>query len=220
MAATAKKMSKVVRRPAKTRSIAKEEMAAQDNVLGHNERRCIVTKKSLPKSQLIRFVMAPNGWIVPDIRNKLPGRGVWITAERVLLQEAIKRNLFTRAFDHAVVVSPDLSQSVVNQLQLWIADLLGLAKKAGEAVAGFEKTEAALRQGKVGLLIEAKDAAENGKQKLHKLVKSGTNILTPLDAGALGRALGREQAVHVAIVRGRLAEKLAVACRKLMAMEN
>jgi len=70
------------------------------------------------------------------------------------------------------------------------------------------------------LLIEAKDAAENGKQKLHKLVKSGTNILTPLDAGALGRALGREQAVHVAIVRGRLAEKLAVACRKLMAMEN
>lgn len=183
------------------------------------ERRCIVTKETLPKSHLIRFVMAPNGWIVPDIRNKLPGRGVWIKAEKAYIQQAIKRNLFARAFDHAVIVSPDLAQSVVNQLHLWIADLLGLAKKAGEAVAGFEKTESALKQGKVGLLIEAKDAAANGKSKLQKSVKTGTEILAPLEADALGRALGRDHAVHVAIFRGRLADKLSGACKKLIAME-
>ncbi|HEX2580383.1 MAG TPA: RNA-binding protein [Dongiaceae bacterium] len=214
-------VQKAPRKPAARRTRRRPEGASAGSETGEILlRRCIVTRQSLPKSELIRFVMAPNGCIVPDIRNKLPGRGVWVTAARPMLQQAIKRNLFARAFDHAVIVPPDLVQGVIAQLQLWIADLLGLAKKAGMAVAGFDKTQVALRQGKVGLLIEARDGAENGKEKLHKLTPPDTAMWDPLNSDALGRALGREQAVHVAIMRGRLAEKLSGACRKLASMEG
>lgn len=226
--AVAKKKAAKAARKTKTVKIVKDTPETEDIGLAEDRkadaaaplRRCIVTKQSLPKTELIRFVMAPNGRIVPDIRNKLPGRGVWVKAELAHIQQAVKRSLFARAFDQAAIVPPDLASSVVAQLQLWIADLLGLAKKAGEALAGFDKAEAALRQGKVGLLIEARDGAKNGREKLHRYLKGGVEALSPLDSSSLGRALGRDQAVHVVIMRGRLADKLAGACRKLMAMEG
>ena len=177
-------------------------------------RRCIVTRDSLPKDRLIRFVLGPEGEVVPDLAGKLPGRGVWVKAERPVLEEAIKKNAFAKAFKAPAKVPADFAQRVVVLLERRIVDLLGLARRSGAVDTGFEKVEAALQRGRVTLLIEASDAAAEGRAKLARQAPPGVEIWAPLAAEALGRAIGKDHAVHVAIGPGGLADRLKTALRR------
>ncbi len=177
-------------------------------------RRCIVTREALEKDHLIRFVLGPGDEIVPDLAGKLPGRGAWVKAERTVLEQAVKKNAFAKAFKTQVKVAPDLADRLGLMLDRQILDLLGLARRGGLLVSGFEKVDTALRTGKAALLIEAKDAGADGRGKLARRTLPGVEIWAPLTAELLGRAIGRDHAVHVAVGTGGLAERLKIALRR------
>jgi len=176
-------------------------------------RRCIVTRASRPRRELLRLVIAPDGTVVPDIEGRLPGRGLWITPERSVIAEALRRGLIAKAAKRQVMAPADLADRIEAGLARRCLDLLGLARRAGQAVAGFEKVRSRLREGKVGLLVEAADGAADGRRKLADLAAAqgdgaGVPIMAVLSAAELAAALGRETAVHVAVASGRLASLL------------
>jgi hypothetical protein len=177
-------------------------------------RRCIVTRESRPRRELLRLVIAPDGTVVPDIEGRLPGRGLWITPARPVIAEALRRGLIAKAAKRQVTAPADLADRIEAGLTRRCLDLLGLARRAGQATAGFEKVRSRLREGKVGLLIEAADGAADGRRKLVDLAAAlagdGARVpmMTVLSAAELAAALGRETAVHVAVAPGRLASLL------------
>jgi hypothetical protein len=177
-------------------------------------RRCIVTRASRPRRELLRLVIAPDGTVVPDIEGRLPGRGLWITPERPVIAEALRRGLIAKAAKRQVTAPADLADRIEAGLARRCLDLLGLARRAGQATAGFEKVRGRLKEGKVGLLIEAADGAADGRRKLVDLATAlagdGRDVpmMAVLSAAELAAALGRETAVHVAVAPGRLASLL------------
>lgn len=177
-------------------------------------RRCIVTRESRPRRELLRLVIGPDGTVVPDIEGRLPGRGLWITPERSVIDQALRRGLFAKVAKRQVTAPADLAARIEAGLSRRCLDLLGLARRAGQATAGFEKVRSRLREGKVGLLIEAADGAADGRRKLVDLAAAlagdgaGLPMMTVLSAAELASALGRETAVHVAVAPGRLATLL------------
>ena len=177
-------------------------------------RRCIVTREALEKDQLLRFVLGPEDVVFPDLNGKLPGRGAWVKSERAVLEQAVKKNTFAKAFQAPAKVAPDLAERVARLLDQQILDLLGLARRSGLLVTGFEKADTALRTGRAALLIEAKDAGKDGRTKLARHTLPGVEIWAPLTAELLGRAIGRDHAVHVAVGPGGLAERLKIALRR------
>lgn len=179
------------------------------------ERTCIVTRKILPKERMIRFVAAPDGTIVPDLKGDLPGRGLWVTAERAILDEAIKKHAFTKVTKGKARAEAGLTDRVEGLLERQFLDQLGLAKKSGHLVAGFDKVEAALRAGQVKFLLEASDGAADGRGKLARLAGPGVEIWAPLPSEALAPALGRQHAIHVAVKPGGMADRLSVTLRRL-----
>ena len=179
-----------------------------------NLRRCIVTREALEKDQLIRFVLGPEDEVFPDLNGKLPGRGAWVKADRAALEQAVKKNTFAKAFQASAKVPADLAERVGRLLDQQILDLLGLARRSGLLVTGFEKADTALRTGRAALLIEAKDAGKEGRTKLARHTLPGVEIWAPLTAELLGRAIGRDHAVHVAVGPGGLAERLKIALRR------
>jgi predicted RNA-binding protein YlxR (DUF448 family) len=181
-------------------------------------RRCIVTRQPLEKPAMIRFVVDPDGRVTPDLKERLPGRGLWVTATREALDQAVARHAFSKAAKQSVKVAPDLADRVVELAKREVAELLGLARKSGQLVAGFEKVEAALRAGKVRVLVAASDGAADGRGKLARLAGSGVEICAPLTAAELAQALGREHAVHAAIKAGGIAEKTIIAARRFVAL--
>ena len=183
-------------------------------------RRCIVTRQALEKPAMIRFVVDPEGRVAPDLKERLPGRGLWVTAERAVLEQAVAKNAFAKAARQSVRVDRDLAGRVAALARREVAELLGLARKSGQLVAGFEKVEAALRSGKVRVLVAASDGAADGRGKLARLAGSGVEICAPLTAAELAQALGREHAVHAAIKAGGIAEKTIIASRRLAALEQ
>lgn len=170
------------------------------------ERRCIATGESGPRDRLIRFVLGPDGAVVPDIAGRLPGRGVWLTAERALVERAVKKRLFARAFRSAVEVPEDLAARLEALIAARLVDLISLARKAGQAVTGFEKTRAALQGGKAGVLIAASDGADDGRAKLARLAPELPRIEV-LDARELGLAFGRDFVIHAALDAGGIADR-------------
>src|SRR5471030_123421 len=130
------------------------------------ERSCALTRELKPVSAMIRFVVGPAGDAVPDIKRKLPGRGIWITSTRAAIAEAVKRNVFSRGFKRDVKVARDLDAITEQLLERSALDALAMAGKGGGVVAGFAKVEAALGGDKVLALIHASDAAADGKRKL------------------------------------------------------
>jgi predicted RNA-binding protein YlxR (DUF448 family) len=178
-------------------------------------RRCIVTRQALEKPAMIRFVIDPDGRVTPDLKERLPGRGLWVTADRAVLAEAVAKNAFAKAAKRSVRVGPELVERVAELAKREVAELLGLAKKSGQLTAGFEKVDAALRAGRVGLLVAASDGAEDGRGKLARVAGSGVEICAPLNAAELGQALGRDHAVHAAIRPGGIADRILVASRRL-----
>jgi predicted RNA-binding protein YlxR (DUF448 family) len=183
-------------------------------------RRCIVTRQPLEKPAMIRFVIDPEGRVTPDLKERLPGRGLWVTATREALDQAVVRHAFSKAAKQSVKVAPDLADRVVELARREVAELLGLARKSGQLVAGFEKVDAALRAGKVRVLVAASDGAEDGRGKLARIAGSGVEVCAPLTAAELAQALGREHAVHAAIKSGGIAEKTIIASRRFTALQQ
>jgi len=181
-------------------------------------RRCIVTRQALEKPAMIRFVVDPEGRVTPDLKERLPGRGLWVTATREALDQAVAKHAFSKAAKQSVKVGPDLAERVRDLAKREVAELLGLARKSGQLVAGFEKVEAALRADKVRVLVAASDGAEDGRGKLARIAGSGVEICAPLTAAELAQALGREHAVHAAIKAGGIAEKTIIASRRYAAL--
>jgi len=183
-------------------------------------RRCIVTRQALEKPAMIRFVIDPEGRVTPDLKERLPGRGLWVTATREALDQAVAKHAFSKAAKQSVKVAPDLAQRVTDLARREVAELLGLARKSGQLVAGFEKVEAALRADKVRVLVAASDGAEDGRGKLARIAGSGVEVCAPLTAAELAQALGREHAVHAAIKSGGIAEKTIIASRRFTALRQ
>lgn len=169
------------------------------------ERRCIATGEVNPKRGLIRFVAGPDGAIYPDVAGKLPGRGIWVAAERSALDAAVKKRLFARGARQAVTVSETLVADVDAALVRRVIDRLALARKAGQAVAGFEKVKDWLGQDRAAILLQASDGSERGKSKLYRPGGRGSffDILT---AAELGLAFGRDRVIHAALAAGGLAD--------------
>jgi len=178
------------------------------------ERRCIVTGKVLDPALLVRFVVGPERAIIPDVAGDLPGRGLWVTASREVLALAIKRKAFTRAAKGEVVVAGDLNERVEALLARRCLDLLGLARRAGEAVAGFEKVREALAAGRVAILLAAGDGAADGRGKLRRLA-AGLPVIECFRSRELSLALGRENVIHAALAPGRLAGRIAAEAARL-----
>lgn len=170
-------------------------------------RRCIVTRESLPTSRMVRFVVAPDDAVVPDIRGKLPGRGLWLTARRDIVDRASAANLFARAARRRVVVGDDLSDRVESLLRERCLELIGMARRAGQAVAGYEKVRGYLQSGRARAIVVACDAAPGSRAKIMGSA-SGVMIVDGLSAAELGRVFGREAVVHVGIGSRELAARL------------
>jgi predicted RNA-binding protein YlxR (DUF448 family) len=182
------------------------------------ERRCIATGEVQPKQGLIRFVIGPDGQIVPDLSEKLPGRGIWVSADRAALELAVKKNLFARAAKQPVTVPPDLVDLVEAGLARRLTDLIALSRKAGEAVAGFEKVKDWLATKQVKVLLQATDGSERGKSKLW--TPTGARYFSVLTARELGLAFGRQSVIHGALAAGGLAPRVVEGAAKLQGLRK
>ena len=171
------------------------------------ERRCIATGASGPADALIRFVVSPDGNIVPDLGERLPGRGIWVKADRAALEIASRKRLFRRVAGMPVAVPDDLIVRLEEGLVRRCVDLVGLARRAGEAVFGYEKAREWLAAGRVGLLLAAVDGGGRDRARLRAL-SADVPVIEVLTADELGRATGRPRSVHGAVARGRLAASI------------
>ncbi len=171
------------------------------------ERRCIATGESGPTDRLVRFVLGPEARVVPDLAAKLPGRGVWLTAERALVERAVAKKLFSRAFKTQAAAPGDLADRLEALLARRLIDVIGLARKAGQAVTGFEKVRARLREGAADVLVQASDGAADGKAKLARMA-GAVAVIEVLDSTELGLAFGRDFAIHAALDRGGFADRV------------
>jgi len=183
-------------------------------------RRCAVTRAPRPKDELIRFVLAPDGVVVPDIKDKLPGRGVWLTAAHDTVAEALKRNVFARAFKEDAKAPQALALQVDRLLADAAVSALALANKAREAIFGNAKVEEAIAKGRVLALIHAREAAEDGCRKLDgkaQAKKGGMTgaVVRVFSADELGLASGRTNVIHAALIQGGAALKVLAAASRL-----
>ncbi|MBY6201622.1 RNA-binding protein [Maritalea mobilis] len=182
------------------------------------ERRCIVTGEVAPKHGLIRFVVGPDGQLAPDLLEKLPGRGIWVSADRAALEKAVAKNLFSRAARQQVNVPDGLIDGIEAGLARRLTDLVALSRKAGEAVAGFEKVKDWLATKKVAVLLQASDGSERGKSKLW--TPTGARYFSVLTARELGLAFGRQSVIHGALAAGGLAPRVVEGAAKLQGLRK
>jgi len=157
---------------------------------------------------MLRFVASPDGLVVPDIANKLPGRGVWVTAERTAVEEAIRRGAFARGLKAGVRADPGLADQVEGLLLARCQGLLGMAKRSGAVILGFDQVRAALRKGRPAWLVEAADGSEDGRRKVYALANAlyeDVRVAGALTSAELGMAFGRTRVVHGALQAGSLA---------------
>ncbi len=178
------------------------------------ERRCIATGAVRETSELVRFVIGPEARVVPDIGGKLPGRGIWVTASKTALEGAIARKLFQRAARRQVLVEAKLANRVERLLAARCLELLGLARRAGELVVGYEKVVALAETEKAALLLAAFDGAPGGRAKVRARARE-VPVVDLFDSGELSLALGRQNVVHAALCRGGLAERFRTEAMRL-----
>ncbi|MDH3228664.1 MAG: RNA-binding protein [Alphaproteobacteria bacterium] len=179
------------------------------------QRRCIVTGEVRPRDELLRFVVDAEGRLTPDITGRLPGRGIWLSPDRDSIKRARARKLFERAARRALQIDEGLDDRIETLLASRCLELIGLARRAGQAVAGYEKVRAMLRKGRGAILLAAKDGAEDGREKV-RAASPELPVLDCLKADELGRAFGRDRTVHAALSHGALADRLRIDARKLM----
>ncbi len=186
------------------------------------ERYCALTRTLKPVDEMIRFVVGPGGDAVPDIKRKLPGRGIWITATRGALAEAVKRNVFARGFKRDVRLAADLAATTERLLEHSALDALAIAGKAGQVIAGFAKVEAAIGRDDLKALIHAADAADDGKRKLDAVLARRSPeksreiaIIGGLTGAQLDLALNRPNVVHAALLAGPVSETFLARAKRL-----
>ena len=175
-------------------------------------RRCIATRESLPKERMLRFVLGPGREVVPDLLGKLPGRGMWLSARGDVLEHALSRGAFMRAARGPVTLPSDLRARIEDGLRARIRDLLGLARRAGQAVSGWQAGREWLQAGRAGLLVQAVDGS------LAERARFGGRhlpVVAPLTAAELGGVFGRDHAVHVVVSPGRLADAIRIEAERL-----
>ncbi len=181
-------------------------------------RQCAVTREKLPQDAMVRFALSPDNVVTPDIAGKLPGRGVWIRADRETLETAVKKGAFARGFKQQVVVPEGLSGMVESLLLQRLTGLLGMGKKAGDIVLGFDQVRDALQKKRPGLLLEAADGAEDGRSKVYFLAKalySNVKMAGALSSEELGVAFGRERVIHGLVRKGPIAKATVLAYQRL-----
>ncbi|WP_417806229.1 RNA-binding protein [Thioclava sp.] len=170
------------------------------------ERRCIVTGDVQPKAGLVRFVLGPDGMIYPDIAEKLPGRGIWVTADRDVLETAIQKGLFARAAKAPAKTPENMVEMVEKALASRVVELISLVRKSGRAVIGFEKVKGWLAEGRAKVLLQASDGSDRGKGKLW--TPEGGRWFGCLTSQELGLAFGRDRAIHGALAAGGLTPRV------------
>jgi predicted RNA-binding protein YlxR (DUF448 family) len=196
-------------------------MARESDSENGPERTCIVTRQKGTPDEMIRFVLGPGTVVVPDIRRKLPGRGVWVTARAERVAEAVKRRAFARSFKAQVTASETLPAEIDRLLTADCLHSLSMANKAGEVVTGFGKVEAAIAAGEVLALVHACDGSSDGKRKLdrslHKAARanSGEQPIELFRSDQLDLALGRTNVIHAALMPGSASRAFLTRCRKL-----
>jgi predicted RNA-binding protein YlxR (DUF448 family) len=189
------------------------------------ERMCAVTRAVRPIDELIRFVVSPSGEPVADLKRKLPGRGMWVSASHKAVAEAARRNLFGKGFKRKVLASPTLAQDTENLMVRGLVEALAMAAKAGQVVSGFTKVEAALEQRQARALIHAADGAADGIRKLDAVVRqTAANadeshpfpVINVLSSAQLDLALGRSNVIHAALLAGPAGKTFLSRCQILV----
>lgn len=183
------------------------------------ERTCVVTRVSGPPETLIRFVRGPDNAVVPDIRRKLPGRGVWVAASARTVAEAMRKGAFTRGFKGPAIAPAGLVADLDLLLERDALQSLSIANKAGLVITGFSKVEAGIGSGGYPVILHATDAAADGRRKLGQSLaragrESGSQVIL-FDSAQLGLALGRPHVIHAALAQGAAAEAFLRRSRKL-----
>ena len=186
------------------------------------QRHCALTRALKPVDDMVRFVVGPGGHTVPDVKRKLPGRGIWITATRAAIDEAIKDNVFARAFKQNVRVAADLPATIETLLEQCALDALAIAGKAGQVITGFTKVEAAVGRDDLLALIHAADAANDGKRKLaaalqHNILEKPREIVVveSFSGEHLDLALNCPNVVHAALLAGPVSETFLARAKRL-----
>jgi uncharacterized protein len=182
-------------------------------------RTCAVTREVRPVAELLRFVAGPEAVLTPDIRAKLPGRGVWVTCSRALVEQAVRRKAFARSLKAEVVVPADIADQVGRLLAADMRQSFAMANKAGLVVTGFAKVEAAVASGSAIAVVTARDGAADGRRKMGQVVArlaaaGGGEIphLDVLSVEELDLALGRENAIHAALLAGPASDAFLQRC--------
>jgi len=179
-----------------------------------------VTRQSGAPEAMIRFVRGPDGALTPDIKARLPGRGVWVTARAALVAQAARKRLFARSLKTQVDAAPEIADDVDRLLEVDCLQMLSLANKAGAVMAGFGKVADALAQASVGALLEARDGGEDGKRKLAQAARragSMAPVIGLFSSLQLDLALGRTNVIHAALAEGGPTTAFIARCRRLAA---
>ena len=192
-------------------------------------RMCAVTREVRPIGELIRFVVSPEGQVIPDLKRRLPGRGMWVSASRQTVAEAVRRNQFSKGFKREIRAGASLPAETDALLVRSAAEALAMASKAGQVVAGFSKVEGALAQGQAQALVHASDGAADGIRKLDAIVRqkhgnpaesqefpTGFPIVNVLTSAELDLALGRSNVIHAALLAGPASKTFLSRCQILV----
>ena len=172
----------------------------------------------MAEARLIRFVAGPGGEVVPDLARKLPGRGLWVSADRASVETASRKGGFSRAARAKLAAPADLADQVERRLLKRVLDGLGLARRAGELTSGFEKAAAAIASGKAAWMIEANDGSADGRRKLLQAARrldAGPRLLGTFSSDELSLALGLGNVIHLVFLAGRGAERWTVDVERL-----
>ena len=184
----------------------------------HRERKDIVSGQVMSEAALIRFVFSPDGVVVPDLARKLPGRGMWVAASREAVETAARKNHFARSAKTKLSAPADLADQVEALLRRRILDGLGLARRAGGLILGFEKVRDSVQTGKAAWLIEASDGAADGRRKLLQAVHASPKpprVFGVFSSDELGLALGGDNVIHLALLAGRGASRWSAEADRL-----
>jgi uncharacterized protein len=197
---------------ANERTLDAELMAGGEDIAP--ERLCAVTREILETDELIRFVAAPDGQIVPDLERRLPGRGVWIKCHRETVEKAVNSKIFAKSLKQPAVADPELGSRIDGLLLRRLTSALALANKAGLVLAGFQQVESGLEKAEVRVLLHGSDAAPDGCLKLDRKFKAiqrdlvmAAPIVAILTITEMSLAIGRPNVVHAGLISGGLSER-------------
>ena len=192
-------------------------------------RMCAVSREVRPIDELIRFVVSPAGDVIPDLKRKLPGRGLWVSASRRTVAEAVRRNQFSKGFKRQVRAAATLPADTEALLVRSCTDALAMAAKAGQVVSGFSKVEGALQHGQAAALVHASDGAADGIRKLDAIARQkhgniaesqdfpqGFPVVNVLTSAELDLALGRSNVIHAALLAGPASKTFLSRCQILV----